>query len=188
MSGPVAETSVRACDEVESLCREILERYEEVNLLYRLADSLAGVFSAKEICWRVLQEAAAITRARSGCVFLADAAGGGRIIAAEAGETARRMAERVDLVGCERATIIDGDSADRESLLSAPMSSGGGMVGQIVLEGRDEGAFTAGELKLVAAIGSLAGVFIENGRLVRSMQESERVRRELEIAREIQQS
>ncbi len=92
-SSSLADPAVAPAPEVESLCREILERYEEVNLLYRLAGSLTGVFVAEEICWRVLQEAASITRARSGCVFLHQAEGGGWSLAAEAGDEARRLAE-----------------------------------------------------------------------------------------------
>ncbi|PYT08960.1 MAG: hypothetical protein DMF49_03870 [Acidobacteria bacterium] len=186
-SSSLADPGVAPAPEVESLCREILERYEEVNLLYRLAGSLTGVFVAEEICWRVLQEAASITRARSGCVFLHQADGGSWSLAAEAGEEARRLAEAHGAMLTGRGMLIDGEGSGRWSLLSAPMPSASGAVGQIVL-GRDDAAFTAGDLKLITTIAGLAGVFIENGRLARRMQENERVRRELEIARQIQQS
>ena len=172
-------------EEADSLCREILERYEEVNLLYRLGESLAGVLGTGEICWRVLQEAATITRARSGCVLIAQAEGGFKV-AAEAGDEALRLAESRGPALTERTVHEDGDGTGAGSLLSIPL--GRGRIGQLVLAEREGGPFTAGEKKLVTAVAAMAGIFIENGTLAQRMKQQERVVRELEIAREIQRS
>ncbi len=177
--------AVVSLEEAESLSREILERYEEVNLLYRLGESLAGVLGTEEICWRVLQEAATITRAGTGCILLAQPEGGFKL-AAEAGPEALQLAEAQGAALTDRPVHQDGDGTGAGSLLSIPLGRGG--IGQIVLAERDGGSFTAGEKRLVTAVAAMAGIFIENGTLAQRMKHQERVVRELEIAREIQRS
>ena len=52
--------------EIEQLSQEILERYEELNILYRLSDSFRDVFDEREILRQLLSEAAHAVHASSG--------------------------------------------------------------------------------------------------------------------------
>ena len=60
--------------EIEELSQEILERYEEVNILYRLVDSFRDVFDEREILDRLLSEAAHSVHATRGWIAVMNAA------------------------------------------------------------------------------------------------------------------
>src|SRR5436190_10092562 len=61
-------TSTSLESEIEDLSREILERYEEVNILYRLSNSFRDVFDEQEILERLLSESARSVHASSGWI------------------------------------------------------------------------------------------------------------------------
>ena len=58
-----SESSVRLEREIEEMSQEILERYEEVNLLYRLSDSFRDMFDERQILGSLLAESARAVRA-----------------------------------------------------------------------------------------------------------------------------
>ena len=57
--------------ELEELSVEILERYEEVNILYRLSDAFKDVFEEGEILRQLLEEAARAVRSERGWIAMA---------------------------------------------------------------------------------------------------------------------
>lgn len=76
-----------------------------------------------------------------------------------------------------------------QSLLSCPMRVRGKVLGAITLfNRRDAASFSAADGKRLHALASQAAVALYNGRLVAELRETEQLRRELEIARDIQES
>src|SRR6185436_18975166 len=60
----------RAQDDLKSLSIEILERYEEASLIYRLGERLAETVEAREIAAVLLREVAGVLGAHQGEVWL----------------------------------------------------------------------------------------------------------------------
>lgn len=179
--------------EIEELSHEILERYEEVNILYRLCESFGDIFDEGEILDRLLEEAIVSVHARAGWIALGEGdSRGHRMMAHQASETpeivsklaSQSMAEnRILLV--ERARSVQGRGAH---ILSVPLPSKNGAIGALVLERVDSDIpFRSGETRLVSAVAAVGASIVENRRLARQMKEAERVQGEIEIARRIQQ-
>src|SRR5438093_11806924 len=61
--------------EIEELSQETLERYEEVNILYRLVDSFRDVFDEREILDRLRSEAARSVHATRGWIAVMNGEG-----------------------------------------------------------------------------------------------------------------
>ena len=74
-------------------------------------------------------------------------------------------------------------------ILCAPMSVGAERIGAIeILNKRDGSAFDARDINLLQAMSSSAALAISNARMAKALVEQERIRRELELAAEIQRS
>jgi sigma-B regulation protein RsbU (phosphoserine phosphatase) len=183
------ENALDADYQLKSLAGEIIERYEEVNLLYDLGDDLARRFGEEEIARAVLRRLASLLRVESGAVF---ARSGGALEAlAEQGEKKLPAAAGELLAEAERkrAPVLAEDSSP--PLAAAPIlhSSRGAEeapIGAIVLAGPEtRGPFTSGDLKILAAVSAQAAIAMENARLHRDRREAERLRRDIEVARGI---
>jgi serine phosphatase RsbU (regulator of sigma subunit) len=73
--------------------------------------------------------------------------------------------------------------------MRSPESADETLLGALLLSGKDGGhPFTTGDRKLVAAVASQAATAIYNARLVEELREATRIKRDLELAREIQSS
>jgi len=66
--------SQRATDgfELDSLSAEILDKYEEINLLYEVSGALGAIFDTKRICELVLEKAVQVIGVRKASVMLLD--------------------------------------------------------------------------------------------------------------------
>jgi sigma-B regulation protein RsbU (phosphoserine phosphatase) len=76
------------------------------------------------------------------------------------------------------------------SLLCVPLQTRGTCLGALELINRlgDDGPFTPADLDLASAVAAAAALAIQNMRMVRELLEQERVRKEIELARDIQLS
>ncbi|MGC9399370.1 MAG: adenylate/guanylate cyclase domain-containing protein [Anaerolineae bacterium] len=165
------------------LAAETLERYREINLLYKIGESISASLDLKAIPGLVLQEAGQIIEADAGLVVLLD----------EEGE----IVERADFgrPGCSAAletilttglkpgssrplqTEILGEAqlaGEGEEVLStvvmAPMSLRERLLGAVLLgRERHRDVFTAGDRKLLAALAGQTAVAVENARLFASV-------------------
>lgn len=77
-----------------------------------------------------------------------------------------------------------------QSLLCVPLQTRGECLGALELVNRrgDDGPFSSGDLDLASAVAAAAALAIQNMRMVRELVEQERVRKEIELARDIQLS
>jgi serine phosphatase RsbU (regulator of sigma subunit) len=181
--------------EIEDLSQEILERYEEVNILYRLSDSFREVFDERQILERLLSEAARSVHASAGWISVLTSEGSlAPPVSLDRGRRGREkeaMALAARTIAETRSITLDGDEdpdSPRPGLLSVPLLMKSGPMGALVLEkpARSQG-FRAGDVSLVTAVASVGSGVLENRRLALDMKRTERVRGEIDVARRIQQ-
>jgi len=193
--------------EVQSLSREVIEKYEELNLVYDIIAELAGVFEEKEICRLILQKAIDVLGVGSGAIVLkaenesfeiAYQKDNGDVqqchdnlfirLAQESLEVnSEILYDEYDRIPEEILSTIRND--EFWSMLAIPFSAGKEAFGSIVLVGKTNGkVFNSSDLKLVNALSGYAGVAIHSSKLIRTMQATEALKHEMSLAREIQQS
>lgn len=172
--------------ELDDLTLELLDRYEEINLLYDIGTALAGVFDVETIGRTVVDRAMAVTHAAGGVFLLTN--GASMSIAYRAGvvpDPLLRDLTHGELLARVRATPL----LVQKPVLAARVLRHSEIFAVIALTGKeDEAAFTAGDGRLLRALAEQAAAAIHTGRLVREVRESERIRSELEIAHRLQQS
>jgi hypothetical protein len=185
-------------DQLAEMAAELLDRYEELNLLYDLGGSLASVFDPERICAIALDKAAQAIGSTQAVVALTGpqgvelAAARGGAVLDEGGIT-----EHVAVTGHE-VLLHENDPAPdgvirlgSESILSVPLlpPSADKPIGALTLAGKPDGArFTAGDAKLANAVATQLAAAVYTSRLVDSLRSAEAVRREMEIAATIQRS
>jgi serine phosphatase RsbU (regulator of sigma subunit) len=206
--GPAPEAALRCLRESLTLllgqalekrevARETLDRYREINLLYRIGETIGASLDPDEIARLELTEAQRVVQADASAVLL-PAAGGDEdwevtasLGAAEEAAALRRSAQpliaRVRETG--RPDILTLDAGATGSVLCAPLKARERVLG-VALFGRGAGqpVFTAGDEKLVMALASQAGIAIEKARLHRQEIKRQRMEEELAIGRRIQLS
>jgi sigma-B regulation protein RsbU (phosphoserine phosphatase) len=194
---------------------ELSERYEEIDLIYTISEILGHTIRLDEAAHRILREVATVVRARRATLLVHDPqADVLRLVAArgvDLGEVdpievddpcsvAARVFREMKIFSYDPsdATIPDpgcGDTARQykgRAFISVPVvyAAPGGTpkpIGVINLTDRlGADAFTAGDRKLVAAIANQIGAAVENARLVERDQGQQRVRREMELAHDLQ--
>jgi sigma-B regulation protein RsbU (phosphoserine phosphatase) len=178
--------------ELHSLAAEILERYEEATLVYRLSDRLGTVFGEAEISRLVLKNAADVLGARAGEIWLQD---GDQVvlIATVPAHGARGWNPREQAVFSAlrqaRAWVREA-TEHRESVVAMPLPGPQDKpIGVLVLRGRTDGrSYRTGEVKLLSVLASLTASFIRNHRLAEEARRAAARRREDEIARQIHRS
>lgn len=205
------ERTLRHDAEVRSMSREIIERYEEITLLYSISEILGSVISLESAAGTILEEVIGILGAQRASLWVHDPdAGRLRLAAAVGGDgqvspilvddpcsvTAEVFRERRPVLlgpteehprpGCDPANLTRG------SFLSVPVSytppeGEARTIGVINLVGRStDEAFSAGDLKLLSAIASQIGAAVENSRLIEESLRQERMVREMELAHDLQ--
>jgi len=174
-------------DEIQGLCAEVLERYEEVTLVYRLCERLGSVVGEAAIARLVLVEAARVLGARSGGLWLREGEGLNAVASFPATPV------RWNLTYTEALSVmrngkpwVQEAGADGESAVAVPLPSPGGPIGLLALWGRSSGrAYRSGDVKLLTAIATLTAAFIRNERLAAEARRSEARARDDEIARQV---
>ncbi len=179
------EAWVNASWERHATAREALERYQEINLLYSMGETLATCLDVNELPQRVLTEASQVIHAHQGAVLLYGDTG--ELVTAvstgtaDEGESAieegRALAAEVARTG--KSQIVNdrdmetGGSERRQSrFLAAPLLSSERCLGVILLanKAQDE-MFTAGDEKLLSALAWQAAIALENARLFDSVRQ-----------------
>lgn len=200
--------------EQDDLSAEIADTYEELNLLYELAEALARLGEEREICKHVLLEAVRIIGGERSGVFLREPETGDLVVAAhhnldDVAEGFRMppgegitgfVAESGKMIhlegpGDRPAGVrphLDGTWADRRvaspPLIAVPLQAGSGTLGVLLLTHKAfQRPFTSRDAKLARAVAAHAALFIENSRNLKRVRDAARVQREMEIARWIQQ-
>jgi hypothetical protein len=164
-------------DERRELAEEVLDMYREVNLLYALGEVLATAEDRADLAARALREATRHVAVDQAYVVLT--LDEPEVVASlEPGASARIPADLT------RPRI---ETDDRGALLVAPLAFRGDERGAVVLH-RREGAFVAGDLKLIGAVatqcaGVLERVLDEERRAQAAAEREEALRRQLDQLR-----
>ena len=172
--------------EIESLCAELLERYEEATFVYRLSERIGTVRGERSIAALVAREAAEVLGATASEVWLKTDA---RLVLAgaapEAVSTEPSTAVR-EAAETGNGWVRDASPGLAASAAVALPEGPGTFLGALVLHGRSGGrSFRTGEIKLMMAIAALAAAFIRNERLAELARGADARKREDEIARQI---
>jgi transcriptional regulator with GAF, ATPase, and Fis domain len=183
----------------KSLAKETLERYREINLLYRVHETIGSSLELAEVIGRMLEESIRIIKAEGGSVLLADRltdrlslqdSVGVDIAEAEEALISLILSEKVFETGKPRilndlenyVRPPDPKGVQISSLLCAPLKSTENTLGVITLGRLRSGAmFTAGDQKLLTALASQAGIAIANAREVEAREH--RLRQQIEALR-----
>ena len=205
---------MEAEEETGQVAAELSGRYEEIDLIYTISEILGHTIRLDEAANRILREVSAVVRARRATLLVHDPrAHVLRLVAARGVELGEIEPVEVDDPKSIAARVfremrtISYDPHDQRAqkpanpiergyrghaFLSVPVvyASPGRVptpIGVINLTDRTgEDAFTAGDRKLVAAIANQIGAAIENATLVAKDLSQQRVRRELELAHDLQ--
>jgi sigma-B regulation protein RsbU (phosphoserine phosphatase) len=206
----VMERTLDFAKEIRFFTVELSERYEEINLLYSISETLGSVLKLEDAARIILEELCDVLGARRGALWVHEPEDGLLVPTASVGEggrlepltvadpesvTAQVFRDSRSMIATrETLQEISGiDLGDADSFLSVPVSytppSGSPRtVGVINLLGRHHGGrFTAADQKLLAAIASQVGSALENNRLIRQSLARERMAREMELAHHLQQ-
>ena len=206
----VLDRIYESAQEVRFFTYELSERYEEINLLYSISETLGSILELKEAARNILSEVSDVMGARRGSLWVHDPEARQLRLTAWVGEKGLEGPISVDdpstitsrVFRDGRALILTGhpDSDDApdgvtppaDSMLSVPIrytppSGEAKTVGVLNLIGRRrEGRFTASDQKLLSAIASQVGAALENNRLIQESLAQERVSREMELAHDLQ--
>jgi sigma-B regulation protein RsbU (phosphoserine phosphatase) len=209
----VAKLVERAFDfsqEVRFFTYELSERYEEINLLYSISETLGSLLRLDDAARVIMGEVCDVLGAKRGALWVFEAESDLLQLVAAVGEEGLKgpiSASDPEAVTAKvfrdgRPLIVgrSGSSGEghlpamdaSESLLCVPIrytppAGEPRTVGVINLIGqRPGGRFTASDQKLLAAIASQVGSALENHRLVRESLAQERVTREMELAHNLQ--
>ncbi len=190
--------------EKKTLSQETLERYKEINLLYSISGKMASCLDAQAIAQLVIDEARKIIAATSASIMVLNqeqnmlemlAAYGTAVSTPFVLESGKGIAGNVVLTG--KGVIVNDVTLAPEfiegpnpvmSIMCIPLKVEEKIIGVMNISHETPVTYTAGDLKLATTLALQAAVSIENARLQAKRLEQERIVKELEIARTIQES
>jgi len=205
---PMLAYTARTAQELGEFAVELAGRFEEINLLYSISETLGTTLDLVSAAHKILEEVREVMGAERGSIWVyrgrterlhlaAEAGGDGQCELAESDEP-----DAITVLAFKggRAVIATREPTPEEraaghaghSILSVPIrySPGRGesrTVGVINLVGRRDGErFNASNQRLLSAIASQVGAAIENNRLVHKTLSRERMAREMELAHDLQ--
>jgi len=202
------ELAFSANREIQFFTSELSERFEEINLLYSISETLGSTLDFANGARKIVSEVRDVLGAKRGSLWVYRGEDDALHLVAEVGDdgritpistqdpdaiTSMVFREGRAIIASRRATSSERRAGNAEdSFLSVPIrySPGTGQsrtVGVVNLIGRQDGSrFSSSNQKLLAAIASQVGAAIENNRLVRESVSKERMAREMELAHDLQ--
>jgi adenylate cyclase len=193
------ELLIRRALTQKSLARETLDRYREINLLYRVHETIGASVDLDEVIRRVLQEAIHIIQADGGSVLLSNGLVGHLaaydsvsldVAGVEERLLGRAFVDKVFQTGKPRilndlqrlVRPASAEDVQLASLLGAPLKSVDQVLGVIALARTRTGQmFTASDEKLLTALASQAGIALANAREVAARER--RLRQQIDALR-----
>ncbi len=177
------ESIAGATSERRAVARDALDRYQEINLLYGMGETLATCLDVDKLPQQALTEASQIVHARQGAVLLYNEAGELVTVASTepdkpdtplASEHTLALAKQVAHTG--KSQIINdfdpfgnGPGANQQiPLMAVPLLTSERHLGVILLmnkAGKAPAIFTAGDEKMLLALAWQAAIALENARL-----------------------
>lgn len=214
--------------ELDNLSEELLEKFNEVNLIYDISEALGAVLDPQTVCNIIIEKAVGVIGVEKASILLYDEKSANLHMIADYGlelsEEERREIRVAPGEGVSGTVFVSGrhmlieDSENtifpdlphldrgykgksfvsipmrykRKSFLSVPMLFKAMNLEKKVMgvinmtDKQSSDMFTAGDLRLLSSIASQAAVTLYNIRLIEEVKDAERVKREMEIAQQIQ--
>jgi sigma-B regulation protein RsbU (phosphoserine phosphatase) len=199
------ERALDFAQEVRFFTHELSGRYEEINLLYSISETLGSILILEEATHDILREVCDVLGAEGGSLWVYDrdrdllrltaSVGPGSTDPLDSHQpdvvTSRVFEEGRSRLGA-RGDVDSPHSEGPATDISVPISysrrSGEArIVGVIDLFGRVRGEpFTTSDQKLLSAIASQVGAALENNRLIQESLKQERMSHEMELAHNLQ--
>ena len=181
--------------EKKSLATDTLEKYKEINLLYRVSSELGSYLDIPSIANFILLEAMRLIDSTSGCLLLLNSAENQLETVATFGqEVNSEMSWEMDtgiigdIIAHNTSEIINNAAEDSRfiprdyplsSLICTALNVKGKVIGVLVISHESEISYTAGDLKLLTAIASQAAAAIDNALLHEHKLREERIKTNL---------
>ena len=185
----LAKTAIE--QELASLSEEILDRYEEVSLVYRLSERLGAVLGQRAVSRLVLEEAAQVLRARGAELWVREDDRIERAATVGIVPPPLHAVDRPLHDAVERAKVhLQEPTTGTEARLIVPLPSPAGRpIGALVMRERTDGSpYRTGHVKLLSALATLTSAFLRNHRLAEKAREADLRRRDIDLARQIHRS
>ncbi len=181
--------------EVQTLSEELLERYQELHVLYEAIEDVRAIFDEQKICEIILRKALQSVNAEFGAVvFSAE----GKLIVRhfeQGSKSTRAYSENDCLPSAEKVIksgkylVLEPTTSHAISVLGVPITVTNSIIGAMVLMGKShDEMFTSGDRISVGALAGYLGIAVTTTRLILESREAEALRREIEFAQKIQQS
>jgi len=177
--------------DLASLSQEILERYEEVSLVYRLSERLGAVLGRRAVSRLVLAEASQVLQARGAELWLREGDDIERVATVGVVPPPMQAVDRAlqDAVEGARVHLQEPGAATMARLIVPLPSPAGRPIGALVMRGRtDRTPYRTGHVKLLSALATLTAAFLRNHQLAEKARDADLRRRETELARQIHRS
>lgn len=165
--------------EKKTLAKEVLDKYREINLLYKLSEKLAASLALQTVVEVALEESSRLIRGTHGAIMLAGE--GALEIMASFGPDADPQVSIMpgqgiinNVMESGRAELVNETATDPrfheqnlkvESLVCAPLKAKQKVIGLIFIGNQTPVTYTAGDLKLLNTIASQAAPAIDNALL-----------------------
>lgn len=187
--------------EKRALAAEVLDKYREINLLYRISDRLITSPEPQSIAAMALNEACPLLQVTSGVVVLKQPGGNVEVIASCGQPSTLKKGALapggiIDRVlrsgngemdnGVKSAPFFQGIGDQEVSILCAPLKSERQVSGAMILVNFPARPFSAGDLKLLNIVAMQAGPVIEIVQLHQFELEKARIERDLQNAHKVQ--
>jgi len=181
--------------EVQTLSEELLERYQELHVLYEAIEDVRAIFDEQKICEIMLKKALQSVNADFGAVLFSDH-----------GKLAVRHLERgshpakeygandclsyaESVIESGKHMVLEPSNGSTVAVLGVPITVNNSVIGAMVFMGKTHGEmFTSGDRISLGALAGYLGIAVTTTRLVLESREAEALRREIEFAQHIQQS
>ncbi len=180
----------------KQLAQETLDKYKELNLIYKLGDRISANLELVAVANLILQEAQEILETSNGSVMLVNEDTQQLdVIAAFGGESFPKLSLKIgegiagNVASTGKAEIINNVQADQRyvpsahnlrSLMCVPLKGQEKILGVINISNHESVQYTAADLKLLGVLASQAAIAIENAILHEQKLSEERIKNHLE--------
>lgn len=153
-------------DEALSLTREIIERYEQLSILFEMSERLGRARDHGARAGAVLETALESVGASSGCLVLE-----GRERTLYFQSTGSEQERQRLLMLAEKAGVQGQASVDERRHIAMPLSiSHRGTVGALALGSKEKGYYRSGDLKVLTTLAAYAGLLFDSDRLYQDLE------------------
>ena len=206
--GEARDALTQARLEAQAANAELLERWEEINLLYSIGDILGRTLDLRDAAGTILAAISDTVGAGRGAIFVHDASSGllrpltvqgvapSDVAPVAIDDVASLVARTYRARHAVLESSVPGDMSDRAlrrgPVLAVPVmwkspQDGAVALGVVVLsDKRSDAGFTASDEKLVSAIAAQIGTAIQIEGLVRASVAQQRLAHEMQLAHELQ--